>query len=555
MLTNLFISNIVLIDSLSLDFEEGFSTFTGETGAGKSILLDAIALSMGTRGDLSLIRKGSEEASACSTFSMDAKHPVFKILENYNLIDNNDPTQIRLRRILHPKRSKAFVNDIPVGVSVLKEIGQEILEIHGQFDSLFNAAIHRDILDQLITDLNFQSTKEKINTIFEQWKATELKLKNLLHKKDSVAQQRILFQSIRTDLSSLEILDDEEMSLLEEREKIADFGSMAKSIQRVNTLFSEPNFIKEFHNVLSAIEKSDSIALNPLRAPLKTIESNVLEIDAVSSELLQETESVAQRLNEIDERLHTLRMMAKKYGVTTDYLPQLLQDAEQGLTEDLDAEIIFCEKEIEGLKEKYTTQADILSVFRQKQAEILSKNVESELSFLQLKQARFNVHIKKLDLSQATVNGLDQVEFQIAANKGQDFAPLTKAASGGEASRIMLAIKAIISTSVNLGTIIFDEIETGVGGSTATAIGERLKNLSNHTQVLSITHSPQVAAKSDQHYLVQKEHQEHATKTSIAILTTQQRLDEVARMLSGAVITEASLSAAKDLFTANTLSA
>jgi len=546
-LTNLFISNIVLIDSLSLDFEEGFSTFTGETGAGKSILLDAIALSIGTRGDLALIRKGAEESVACSTFSMRKNHPAFKILEEYNLLDSNDATQIRLRRILHPKRSKAFVNDIPVGVSVLKEIGQQILEIHGQFDSLFNAVIHRDLLDQLITDTNFQSTKEKIRIIFEQWKDAEQKLKNLQYKKNFAAQQRILFQSIKQDLSTLEILDNEELSLLEEREKIADFGSMAKSIQRVNTLFTEPSFIKEFHNVLSTIEKSGSTALNPLRAPLKIIESNMIEVDAISNDLLQETESIAQRLNEIDERLHTLRMMAKKYGVTTDQLPQLLQDAEQGLTEDLDAEIIFCEQAIDIIKAKYTEQADILSIFRETQAKILSKNVESELAFLQLKQARFHVHINKLDLAQATVNGLDQIEFQIAANKGQDFAPLTKAASGGEASRIMLAIKAIISTSINLGTIIFDEIETGVGGSTATAIGERLKRLSKHTQVLSITHSPQVAAKSDHHYLVQKEHQEHATKTSVGLLTQQQRLEEIARMLSGATITEASLSAAKDL--------
>lgn len=547
MLTNLFISNIVLIDALSLDFEEGFSTFTGETGAGKSILLDAIALSIGTRGDLSLIRKGSEEAIACSTFSIKKKHPVFKILEEYNLVDHSDPTQIRLRRILHPKRSKAFVNDIPVGVSVLKEIGQQILEIHGQFDSLFNAAIHRNILDQLITEKNFQTTKEKLKNIFDHWKTQEQKLKTLKYKKDSAAQQRILFHSIQQDLSSLEILENEELSLLSEREKIADFGNMAKSIQRVNMLFTEPTFIKEFHSVLSTIEKSDSTALNPLRLPLKTIESNILEVDAVSSDLLQKTQSLALRLNEIDERLHTLRMMAKKYGVTTDQLPQLLRDAEQGLTEDLEADIIFCEKEITSIKEKYIEQADILSVFRKKQAETLSKNVESELNFLQLKQARFHVHIQKLDLAQATISGLDQVEFQIAANKGQDFAPLIKAASGGEASRIMLAIKAIISTSINLGTIIFDEIETGVGGATATAIGERLKILSQHTQVLSITHSPQVTAKSDQHYLVKKEHQAHTTKTSVGLLTNQQRLEEIARMLSGATITEASLSAAKDL--------
>ena len=525
----------------------GFSTFTGETGAGKSILLDAIALSMGNRGDLSLIRKGATEAIACSTFHMDENHPVLTILENYNLIDANDSAQIRLRRILHPTRSKAFVNDVPVGVSVLKEIGQHILEIHGQFDSLFNAAVHRDILDQLLTDTNFKTEKKALKNIFNHWKVAEQKLKNLIFKKESVAQQRILFQSIRQDLSSLDILDDEEITLRAEREKIADFGSMAKSIQRVNTFFTEPNFLKEFHSILSTIEKSDSIALNPLRSPLKLIESNMLEVEAVSTELLAETESVAERLNEIDDRLHTLRMMAKKYGVTTDQLPQLLINAEQGLTEDLDAEIIFCEKEIKAFIEKYKQKAEVLSIFREKQAKLLSKSVEEELAFLHLKQARFQVAIKLLNLAQATENGLDQVEFQIAANKGQDFAPLMKAASGGEASRIMLAIKAIISTSMNLGTIIFDEIETGVGGSTATAIGERLKKLSKHTQVLSITHSPQVAAKSDQHYLVHKEHQANATKTHVALLTQQQRLEEIARMLSGATITQASLSAAKDL--------
>lgn len=537
----------MLIDALSLDFEKGFSTFTGETGAGKSILLDAIALSMGTRGDLSLIRKGATEAVACSTFHMGANHPVFPILENYNLIDENDASQIRLRRILHPTRSKAFVNDMPVGVSVLKEIGQYILEIHGQFDSLFNAAVHRDILDQLVIDNNFKIAKEELKNVFDQWNTAEKKLKNLTLKKESVAQQRILFQSIRQDLFSLEILDNEEISLLDEREKIANFGSMAKTIQRMHGFFTEPTFIKEFHNILSAIEKCDSTDLNPLRIPLKLIETNIVEVEAVSKDLLQETESVAERLNEIDDRLHKLRMMAKKYGVTTDQLPQLLITAEQGLSDDLESEIIFCEQEIKALMEQYKKKAEVISQFRKNQATLLSKSVEEELAFLHLKQARFQVCIKALNLPQATANGLDQVEFQIAANKGQDFAPLTKAASGGEAARIMLAIKAIISTSMNLGTIIFDEIETGVGGSTATAIGERLKKLSHYTQVLSITHSPQVAAKSDQHYLVYKEHQADLTKTNVSLLTHQQRLEEIARMLSGATITQASLSAAKDL--------
>lgn len=539
MLTNLFICDVVLIQSLSLDLKEGFSVFTGETGAGKSILLDAISLSLGKRGDLSLIRKGAEQAIVAATFDVELTHPAHVFLKDNGFSDLDSPQTIRLRRILHPKKSKAFINDVPVSVALLKEVGDQLLDIHSQFDSLFNPAIHREILDQFIRDDGFHKNLHTIKQIYQDLKDKEKALEALLKYQDDQAKQSVLFESVRADLTPLKIEENEEEALLQERLEIGSLGKALPLIERTHTLASSAQIQKELRFLLS------NDVPEGLKPALEQLESALLEVEAQASDLMETTKNVSDRLNQIDERLHSLRLMSKKYNVTTDNLPTLLAEAQKFLTMDFVADRLLLEKQIEEIHKSYVALSTEITKKRQSEALDLAKQVESEFASLKLLDARLKVMIKPL--GHPGVHGMDDVEFQIAANKGQDFSPLAKSASGGELSRIMLALKAVMSQYTCLVSIVFDEIDTGVGGSTASAIGERLKLLTKKAQVLSITHSPQVAAKADHHYLVEKVSTDQRTQTQVLSLPDDKRLVEVARMLSGNIITDAALVAAKEL--------
>ncbi|MDP2193076.1 MAG: DNA repair protein RecN [Alphaproteobacteria bacterium] len=553
MLVHLSISNIVIIDALSLDLSAGFSAFTGETGAGKSILLDAIALATGNRGDTGLIRKGCEEASVTAVFQLSADHTIFELLAQQNLMDPDAPSEIRLRRILSHKRSKAFVNDIPVGTNILKKIGDSILDIHGQFDTLFDVASHRSILDQQIVDPDFILHKEQTKQFYHQWKQAEENVLRLKKQAMDNAQKAIVDRTIQEDLTPLDIQIDEEITLLKEREDITQLASLAQSVEKAQQLLCQPAFMKEFYAILSTLEKGQSPSIMGLIESLKAVEGNLLDIDAYTKSLLADTGHAASRLNHIDERLHTLRKMAKKYATSTDALPDLLKQAQENLCSNIDAEIMHEENQAKQYQIQYLEVAQQLTQHRKKAAAVLEQAVESQLAALYLPHARFRVNVVEKGSAHYHELGIDDIEFLIATNKGHDFAPLSKVASGGEASRIMLAIKSVMSKALNLSTIIFDEVETGVGGAIATAIGKHLFELSKATQVLSISHTPQVVAHAHHHYKVYKQHHMHETTSHIQYLDEAERLQETARMLAGEHITESSILAAQDLYQAGRL--
>jgi DNA repair protein RecN (Recombination protein N) len=547
MLTDLYIKDLVLIHDLTLNFENGFSVFTGETGAGKSILLDALSLSLGKRGDISLIRKGAVQSVVSSLFKIDAEHDILPFLEEQGLLNPEDKTELHLKRILNEKGSKAFVNDIPVNLQTLKKIGDSLLEIHGQFDTLLDASSHLMYLDDYIKDPHFHETLNTYKEVFGTLKSEQKKLESLLTEEKNQQEFLLIKKNIVDDLTPLEILENEEEALLKERGSIESFGKISSALEKCKVLLNEGSFLKDLGFCINQFDRVEMDFIKPVLEPLKKIESECLEAKDQLENILQYSNDSFMRLNQIDDRLYVLRSKAKKYNVSTEGLLPLLENSKDFLQRDfeiLKAELL---KKIDETKKIFRKCLSVLSVYRLELSKKLEDDINQELQYLKLPHARFKVSLVEMEEEFAHQKGKDRVEFLISANKNQDFTNLSKSASGGELSRIMLAFKTVLCQKSNLCSIVFDEIETGVSGGIASSIGERMKVLSKKIQVLSITHSPQIAAMSDDHYLVQKKDDELYTKTFVMHLDKNQKVLEVARMLSGESLTEAAIGAAKEL--------
>ncbi|CAO5678101.1 MAG: DNA repair protein RecN [Holosporales bacterium] len=546
MLTELYIKDLILIETLSLTFNTGFSALTGETGAGKSILLDALSLSLGKRADASLIRKGALQTIVSSTFLIQENTVVFNLLKDLELLNQDVPLTLTLRRHMSEKASKAFVNDIPVNLSTLKLIGDNLLEIHGQFDHLFDPKSHQKHLDAFIKESSFHIILKELKEDYQKLKSLNERYKKLLEDEKNYAANVFLKKNIVDDLLPLDLLENEEEDLLTEREKIEGFAKTSHLLEKSKTVLDDNALFKDLFSLITQFERQNQDLVLPLLAPLKRIESDVLEAKDQVNDLYLKTKDSLIRLNEIDERLYILRSKAKKYAVTSEGLLSLLKDAKEFV--DMDFEILKREtlKSLESTKKNYLEKAHKVSSMREQTSIKLELAINNELAFLKLPNAKFKVSLETNE-DNITDQGIDVVEFLISANKNQDFTNLSKSASGGELARIMLALKSVLSQNAELCSIVFDEIETGVSGSVASAIGERMKALSKHIQVLAITHSPQIAAKADDHYFVIKQDDEKQTKTTVIHLNKNDRLTEIARMLSGEIITNSALAAAQDL--------
>ncbi|MBP9752742.1 MAG: DNA repair protein RecN [Proteobacteria bacterium] len=548
MLFELYIKDLILIDTLSLTFHKGFSVLTGETGAGKSILLDALSLSLGKRGDVSFIRKGASQAIVSSSFLIDKEHTVFKDLESLELLNLESPLSLNLRRHISEKGSKSYINDIPVNLSTLKQIGDSLLEIHGQFDHLFDPKSHMKHLDAYIKDTLFKDLLKNIKIDFSSFKDYEERYKSLVEAEKNYEANIYLNKNIVDDLSPLDLIANEEDELLIERKSIEDLAKTSNLLDRCQNVV-DSSLLKDLFSTITHFERLNLPTLSPLLDPLKRIESDLLEVKAQVDDLCQNTKESYFRLQQIDERLYVLRSRAKKYNITTHDLLPLLKNAELFVQKDFNASKQETLKKLEHAKKEAFLKAHEISKIRSRFALKLEEEINQELLALKLPNATFKVSIQQ-DLETITQKGIDKVEFLISANKNQDFTNLSKSASGGELARIMLALKSVLSQKTDLFTIVFDEIETGVSGSVAAAIGERMKKLSNNLQVLAITHSPQIAAKSDDHYFVTKQDTQTQTKTTVVKLSLDEKTTEIARMLSGENITESAMLAALDLLKA-----
>lgn len=553
MLSALSIRNVVLIEALDLEFGAGLAVLTGETGAGKSILLDSLGLVLGARADTGLVRHGAGQASVSARFDLAASHLAHALLED-NGLEVDDGT-LTLRRVLKADGgSRAFVNDQPVSASLLRDIGALLVEVHGQHDDrgLLNPRGHRLLLDEFA---GLGQEVAAVEDAFGAWKAAEERLSALRDELETAARDREWLDHAVAELNALDPKPGEEAELAEAR------ASMQKGARLGEDLSAVASLLDGSEGGLSAFRQAarrlDRIAgeHDLLADALAALDRAVIEAADAEDRLAAAAEALAfdpARLDAVEARLFDLRGLARKHRVEPDGLAELAREmAERAARLDAgEAGVAALEKEAAAARDRYRQAALNMTDRRVKAAEHLDVAVAAELKPLKLDAARFRTVIEPLAEAAWNAAGADRVEFEIATNPGAPFAPLTRIASGGELSRFILALKVALAGSRNAGTIVFDEIDRGVGGAVASAIGDRLARLAAETQVLVVTHSPQVAARGFAQWRIAKSSDGLVTRTSVQPLEPDERREEIARMLSGAEITDEARAQARKLLEA-----
>lgn len=533
MLASLTIKNIVLIEHLQIDFHKGLCALTGETGAGKSILLDSLGLTLGARSNMALIRKGAEKAVVTSVYDMSYDHPVLKFLCENDI--EVEPTLIFKRTLTSAGISKAYINDQNVSLSLMRQVADMITEVHGQFDNqkLFNSAEHIYYLDE------YGGYTQDLKTVKKRWnslsqsiqKMNELKKKSLIiHEEEEYLRESV------HDLDVLDIQEGEEEKLSQLKATLKDSVNIIQNAHAATQSLEEIQAISaDVWRYLQKIEASAKSALEGFDRAQNELE----EVLVLLQQVVQDIASNDQSLEEIDDRLFALKGQARKHGCQIDDLLIKRNELAQALDEIDNIETLYAEsiKLYEKEKELFLKAAKNLSDQRIKMARKLQKNIMKELPALKLEKARFEISVHQVNEDKWSSLGIDKVEFLVATNPNSDAGSLNKIASGGELARFTLALKAVFADTGFIQTLIFDEVDSGIGGATAAAVGQRLSQLSKYKQILVVTHSPQVAAKADHHWIVSKSGTKNVITSIIPLKTEEERQEEIARMISGEEIT------------------
>ncbi len=552
MLIELSIRDVVLIDSLDLTFDTGLGVLTGETGAGKSILLDALGLALGTRAEARLIRHGKEKATVSARFVCPATHPARGLLTDSD-IDIDETEDLTLRRSLTSDgRSRAYVNDQPVSIALLREVGLYLVEIQGQFEQLglLDVSRHGTLVDAFGRHVKLVS---ETSSAYKLWRDAE----------DALAEARRLAEEARKDEAFLRFAVDEltkfdpqpgeDEALSAERTLLQNTEKLAEAIKEAQKQLTGPTGADT--GLRKAAKALDSIAAKTggiLDTAIDSIDRAGIEITETLSALNDVAHSLSadsSRLDTAEERLFALRDLARKHHVAPDDLSALKDRFAQQLDmidrgeDNLNA----LQKTASEALADYRSKAQALSDARYKAAEKLDKTVNTELVPLKLEKARFATSITDLPEEDWGPNGFNRIVFTASTNPGAPPGPIQKIASGGEISRFLLALKVVLAESGGSQTLIFDEVDSGVGGATAAAVGNRLSRLARNRQVLVVTHSPQVAALGEAHWRVEKSEEETGVSTTVKELNQNDRLEEIARMISGSKITEEARAAASVL--------
>lgn len=538
MLTALNIRDVVLIEALDLDFAGGLGVLTGETGAGKSILLDALGLALGARADSGLVRAGADKAQVTASFDAPANAAAL-LAANDIEIDPGEPLLIR-RSVKADGGSKAFINDQPCSAALLRDLGACLVEIHGQHDDrgLLNARGHRALLDAF-----GRCDTASVFVSFAAWQEAKARLDIAREALENAARDQEWLEHAVAELTAFNPQPGEEEQLAGERSDMQKGERIAEDLKGVLESFDGPK--SGIALIRGAARKLDRLAdAHPLLAEaLTALDRSVIEASEAEDKLNAAARAIEYepaRLDEIEVRLFELRALARKHNVAPDGMVSLLANLTARL-ESIEAGgegLVKLEAEVATKHAAYVGSATKLSDTRTKAAAKLDAAVKGELAPLKLDAAQFQTAVEKLPEDRWTGAGIDRVEFLISTNPGAPFAPLTKIASGGELSRFILALKVALAEEGGAATIIFDEIDRGVGGAVAAAIGERLARLAQRTQLLAVTHSPQVAAKGQAHYFIAKSSQGTVTRTGVTLLDADARRQEIARMLSGAEVTD-----------------
>ena len=550
MLTSLAIRDVVLIDRLDLDFRAGLSVLTGETGAGKSILLDALGLALGARGDSGLVRHGADQASVTACFEVADNHPAFAVLAEQGL---EAEAPLILRRVLTADgRSRAFVNDQPASVGLLRRLGDLLVEIHGQFDDrgLLDPATHREALDAFG---GHAALLRDTATAHAGWRQAADALDRA---KADAARARTDETFLRHAVEELDALSPEpgeeerlaeQRSLMMNAEQIAE--AMAAALEHLSGDRGAESGLAGASRQLGRIAGKAGPILDPALAALDRAAAEAQEAVHLLQSVASELETDPAALTKAEDRLYALRDVARKHGVEVDALPALRDTLAGRLAaiDDSGERMATLEAATKAAREAYAAAAGRLGEARRKAAGRIDKAVGAELPPLKLDKARFATRIEDMPEAQWGPQGRDRVAFEVATNPGQAPGPINKIASGGELSRFMLAVKVVLSQVSPVPTLVFDEVDSGVGGATADAVGERLARLGDGLQVLVVTHSPQVAARGGQHLRVEKRAGRDSTTTTVVPLSDPDRREEIARMLSGAEVTDEARAAANRL--------
>jgi DNA repair protein RecN (Recombination protein N) len=540
MLTRLSIRNVVLIEALDLDFAGGLGVLTGETGAGKSILLDALGLVLGARADSGLVRAGEDRASVTASFEFVAlPSGITALLDDAEVsLEPGEPLIIR-RQVKADGGSKAFVNDQSVGVALLRELAPHLVELHGQHDDrgLVNPRGHRALVDRYA-----RADVVGVEAAWRDWRAAEDALGVARARVDQAATDQDLLLAYLTELTALAPEAGEEAELAEARATMQKGERLSGDLADLQHLWTGSD--SALAGLRSAARKLDRIAgEHPLLAEaLAALDRAVIEASEAEDKLARADEALSHdpaALDRIETRLFDLRAAARKHHCQVDDLPDrmLAMRASLDAIEGGEAELGRLEAAARETHQVYRARAEALHATRSAAALRLDAAVAAELAPLKLDAARFRTTVTEQAEERWGPQGIDTVEFLISTNPGADFAALNKIASGGELSRFILALKVALAEEGGAATVIFDEIDRGVGGAVASAIGERLARLAAEGQLLAVTHSPQVAARGDQHYVIAKSSEGVVTRTSVHLLDAAGRQEEIARMLSGAEVT------------------
>lgn len=542
MLNSLSIRNVVLINELHLEFEKGLCVLTGETGAGKSILLDALGLALGARAETRLLRQGTKKAEVTACFSLSTDHPLWQDLEEHG-IPYEGPQVIFRRHLEEDGKSKCFLNDQLISQTLMRRLGQQLVEIHGQFDQLLDTKAHLEAIDAY-----GKIDKRPVQEAFKAYQETKKALQSFQEKMTRSFERQTFLRFGIEEIEKASPHKGEEETLESEKSLIAHRAKIADALETVEQNVSAAlTGLSQSHKALSRVQDHLPEKIGPLMEAADRAIVETQEIFEGMNALTREVQGTQQNLESLENRLYVLRALCRKYQ-TSDLLNSLAEfKQELSALEQGDNHIHALENTVISIGDDYLAKARILSKSRKKSALALETTLSQELAPLKLEHAKFRVKIEERSEENWGPSGIDHIEFYTQMNPGSPEGPLTTIASGGELSRLMLALKVVLTQSGGVSTLIFDEIESGTGGAVAAAMGERLKVLSQNLQLLAITHSPQIASHGTQHLVVFKSVQEGTTTTHVKTLEHEERWEEVARMLAGEEITEEARAAAKRL--------
>ncbi len=553
MLASLAIRDVVLIERLDLAFGPGLTALTGETGAGKSILLDSLGLALGGRAESGMVRAGQAQASVAAAFHPPPQHPAFDILREQGIEPEED---LVLRRVVQADgRSRAFVNDQPVGVALLRRLGASLVEVQGQHDQvgLADPASHAGLLDA------FGGLEPRRTAVAEAWSAWRAATRRLHDAREAIAAAQREEEWLRHAVGELKELNPEEGEedrLAAERQRLqqgerraeAIAAAIAELTPRDRRAASPARALREAARALERLPPPNEEA-QPALVALAAAQDALAEAEAALTRLLDEGGPDPRRLEVVEERLFALRAAARKHSVAVTDLPALAADLRARL-EALDAgsdRVAALERDEAAARKAYLAAAAALTEARRDAATRLEKAVAKELPPLKLDRARLSIDIAPRDENGWGPDGQDRIAFLVATNPGQTPGQLAKIASGGELSRLMLALKVVLARGSPVPTLVFDEVDSGIGGATAAAVGDRLARVAERLQVLVVTHSPQVAARGAAHMRVAKQVKGQRAETRVETLPEGERREELARMLAGEKVTDAARAAAESL--------